>query len=952
MAATNPFRVSDLIKKYGWTIMPYLSNLGPQLLAEAQILFVDSGHTNALDADDTEHGHSFERPLATWDYAIGLCTAGEKSVIFLAPGHNENLGDAQITHDINDVVTIGIGDGPNKPRIDFGNANSSIDISANNVVIRNVNVMPAVTQVLIGIHVMTGATGCKLVDVDFLMGEDGAGVDEFIKAMELTSGNHDTVFENVRILAHASAAHATHGIDIAAASDRLIFRNVIIHGPYTNGIKEAAAGKNHIVEDCSVDVTSVNFGFDNASTFAKFTRNVDAGVDSEESEPLIEVARGTGTTPTGITDNSILAYLMGSGATASASTYNNTTMSLQALATAIAAINNTVNLKTAVDAPAVARSIQDILEKDGQSGYDDAYHSLEAIGDRLIDAGVDELMSVADGTDPRPASVVNDSVLAMIMGKGDPATVATYDNTTDSLEAISEAIATLDTGVTSAVAATPTASSVQDILQKDATQDYNRATDSLEALSDKFGGFTMDGGADQNDSVKASLDLAHTDLDAILADTITISGATLPASPTADSLARFVASGGTALGQQLPDSMSLIDIIGNYTGAYDGASAGNNVKADIDLAKTEIDKIVADVGDFSARTNLQTLLAVLGNPDTSGYTSWSNIKSIHTTAIDGSSNPVANTLSDILHKDGNYTFDNTSDSLEAIADSLIVAIGSPAAGSALDILKKLHYVADGTDAFPATVADDSVLAKIMGVGDPASVSTFDNTTDSLQAIRDYIAGTTALDAINLDHLCLTGTGVAADGELDGHITAQSILGHIMATDADPSSYNATSDSLQAIGADADAILADTAAMAERTVEKSDGAVLTGDDDIFDISGGPILVTNLVGIVTTLIGGASNLSIIETSTQPGGDVNLSTTVAIDNDAQGTSYSFTAAVPSVLTPTTAGTLGNVVSPGWLCPIGTIKAKGSAAQSGVIKWYLTYKPLSPSSAVAASA
>lgn len=45
---------------------------------------------------------------------------------------------------------------------------------------------------------------------------------------------------------------------------------------------------------------------------------------------------------------------------------------------------------------------------------------------------------------------------------------------------------------------------------------YNNSTDSLEMLSDKMGGFSGDGGAAQDDSVKASLDLAHTDLDAII----------------------------------------------------------------------------------------------------------------------------------------------------------------------------------------------------------------------------------------------------------------------------------------------------------------------------------------------------------------------------------------------------------------------------------------------------
>ena len=38
----------------------------------------------------------------------------------------------------------------------------------------------------------------------------------------------------------------------------------------------------------------------------------------------------------------------------------------------------------------------------------------------------------------------------------------------------------------------------------------------------RLGGFSGDGGAAQDDSVKASLDLAHTDLDAIIADTTTL----------------------------------------------------------------------------------------------------------------------------------------------------------------------------------------------------------------------------------------------------------------------------------------------------------------------------------------------------------------------------------------------------------------------------------------------
>jgi hypothetical protein len=67
-----------------------------------------------------------------------------------------------------------------------------------------------------------------------------------------------------------------------------------------------------------------------------------------------------------------------------------------------------------------------------------------------------------------------------------------------------------------------------------------------------------------------------------------IDGLTLKAAPVANSLAAFIASGGTALGQELPDSMSLIDILGNFTGPYDGVAADDNIKAILDVinAKT------------------------------------------------------------------------------------------------------------------------------------------------------------------------------------------------------------------------------------------------------------------------------------------------------------------------------------------------------------------------------
>jgi len=127
----------------------------------------------------------------------------------------------------------------------------------------------------------------------------------------------------------------------------------------------------------------------------------------------------------------------------------------------------------------------------------------------------------------------------------------------------------------------------------------------------------------------------------------------------------------------------------------------------------------------------------------------------------------------------------------------------------------------------------------------------------------------------------------------------------------------------------------------RWLTKTDGNVLNGDDDLFKIEGGPILIMHFYGVVTTVIGGAANCTIQEAVAEPAGDVAFSTTVAIDNDAAGTSYTFTAAAPSVLTPTTAGALANVPEVRWLAPIGTIQALCSAAQTGVIVWQMGFIP-----------
>ena len=51
-------------------------------------------------------------------------------------------------------------------------------------------------------------------------------------------------------------------------------------------------------------------------------------------------------------------------------------------------------------------------------------------------------------------------------------------------------------------------------------------------------------------------------------------------------LAKYIGTGGVGLGRALPNSTSLVDIIGDYTGPYNGAAQDDNVKASLDLLHT------------------------------------------------------------------------------------------------------------------------------------------------------------------------------------------------------------------------------------------------------------------------------------------------------------------------------------------------------------------------------
>lgn len=184
------------------------------------ILYVDSNNGTS-----TGPGFSPLNAYATVAQALAAVTANTDSVIYLLPGHNEGIGNAQLTWNKAGTKIIGIGEGTSRPRFDFDHANASIDITASGMTVQGIDLLPSVTVVAIGIDVNAAVTDTVLRDVKILKGEDGAGVDEFVLGVDIKAGCDRTTIENCNFHQHASSTGQTHQVKLTGASDQVVIRN-------------------------------------------------------------------------------------------------------------------------------------------------------------------------------------------------------------------------------------------------------------------------------------------------------------------------------------------------------------------------------------------------------------------------------------------------------------------------------------------------------------------------------------------------------------------------------------------------------------------------------------------------------------------------------------------------------------------------------------------------------
>jgi hypothetical protein len=120
--------------------------------------------------------------------------------------------------------------------------------------------------------------------------------------------------------------------------------------------------------------------------------------------------------------------------------------------------------------------------------------------------------------------------------------------------------------------------------------------------------------------------------------------------------------------------------------------------------------------------------------------------------------------------------------------------------------------------------------------------------------------------------------------------------------------------------------------------------------LFTVAGGRVLVTSIVGVVTTAIQAQANaIKLVATPTV--GSVNdLSGTVESSAAAVGSQFSPLGLAGDALVKSTGGGVSGLRNP-LIVAAGTIGLNAAATNTGAIQWTLTYVPLDNGASVTAA-
>ncbi len=463
--------------------------------------------------------------------------------------------------------------------------------------------------------------------------------------------------------------------------------------------------------------------------------------------------------------------------------------------------------------------------------------------------------------------------------------------------------------------------------------------------SNRIGPFSGDQAANQDDNIKASLDLAHTDLDAILLDTGTTLNQMIAdiLGISAGGVAYYVDSGagagsGTGLdwtnaSETLDEAIVLMQaaslantgsIIFVAAGHAETLTAADDVDFDFPDLKVYGQGVGENAPTFTYSTNGEVSIAA------------DDIELHNLNFIAG--NAVTHAI-DVESGSENYVINNcrfwtVSVNTDEFTDCIDVVAGADNGkitnnefemGAASAVSAISHVGSDFTEISGNLFTGDFSTAAIE---DSATISLWMIIKDNVIVNGDTVGGLNAVAAISLKadtSALILDNKIFCDMTEAGSIVAA--VGYLVGN-----TYNETAGS-------------GTFLEVGKSYVRISNELLTTNAarDMFNVLGGQIHITSMVGVCTTVI--ASTPGVLDLhcdATTENQDRDFTTAVNCDSVTAGSLITFDSvtAGESVLVVTLDVGASEPVS--WFCPIGMIEQRTNTTGTGGFTWYMTFTPI----------
>lgn len=185
--------------------------------------------------DSTDPPEIDRRRFSTINEALAQCRSGKGDVVYVLPGHTENVSAAdKFSNLVAGTKIIGLGVGSNRPTLTWTAAAATVLLDVADVVLSNFNLVMASTAnggVTVAAGLTMSGNGCVLegCKIDF-----GADADDIVTLGVVISGD-DCVFANNECVG-ATAAECTTFLQLVGADRAKLLNNRIVGATSNTGV--------------------------------------------------------------------------------------------------------------------------------------------------------------------------------------------------------------------------------------------------------------------------------------------------------------------------------------------------------------------------------------------------------------------------------------------------------------------------------------------------------------------------------------------------------------------------------------------------------------------------------------------------------------------------------------------------------------------------------------------